>query len=57
MKGGVSLMGTVPALLLSPEAGGGGQGTVPAPAGLFSSLLGGESGQEIKGRPGAAGHC
>lgn len=28
-----------------------------APARLFSSLLGGESGQEIKGRPGPAGHC
>lgn len=50
-------MGTVPALLQSPEAGGGGRDAVPAPAGLFSSLLGGESGQKIKGRPGPAGHC
>lgn len=40
------------------KAGGGGWGGIPAaPAGFFSSPWGGESGQEIKGRPGPAGHC
>lgn len=45
-------------LVAVPKAGGSGWGGIPAaPAGFFSSPWGGESGQEIKGRPGPAGHC
>lgn len=49
--------GTVPALLPSRGRRWWPGAVAAAPAGLFSSLLGGESGQEIKGRPRTAGHC